>query len=232
MFWTQYDAGGDTEEEKIRVDIMENQIMDFRMQLVRLCYNSKEAKADFDLRKLKEEAAVEVTGVVAVEERAPYGFEIRLRSADVLSEPDQVLPMAVNKYKMQTSLEARLALRPVSLRNVRERAKFKIQEGIVRGFRDFLFCQGFTEIHTPKIVSRGAEGGSNVFGLNYFNKKAELGQSPQFYKQTMVGVYDRVFEVAPVFRAEKHNTARHLNEYIGLDFEMASAEILSVRQIW
>lgn len=184
----------------------------------------EEAKADFDLRKLKEEAAVEVTGVVAVEERAPYGFEIRLRSADVLSEPDQVLPMAVNKYKMQTSLEARLALRPVSLRNVRERAKFKIQEGIVRGFRDFLFCQGFTEIHTPKIVSRGAEGGSNVFGLNYFNKKAELGQSPQFYKQTMVGVYDRVFEVAPVFRAEKHNTARHLNEYIGLDFEMGYIE--------
>lgn len=95
---------------------------------------------------------------------------------------------------------------PVSLRNVRERAKFKIQEGIVRGFRDYLFTQGFTEIHTPKIVARGAEGGSNVFKLNYFNKKAELGQSPQFYKQTMVGVYDRVFEAAPVFRAEKHNT--------------------------
>ncbi len=121
---------------------------------------------------------------------------------------------------MHTSLEARLALRPVSLRNVGERAKFKIQEGIVRGFRDFLHSQGFTEIHTPKIVSRGAEGGSNVFRLDYFNKKAELGQSPQFYKQTMVGVYDRVFEVAPVFRAEKHNTTRHLNEYVGLDFEM------------
>ena len=75
-------------------------------------------------------------------------------------------------------------------------------------------------MHTPKIVSRGAEGGANVFKLNYFNKKAELGQSPQFYKQMMVGVFDRVFEVAPVFRAEKHNTTRHLNEYIGLDFEM------------
>ena len=73
--------------------------------------------------------------------------------------------------------------------------------------------RGFTEIHTPKIVARGAEGGSNVFRLDYFNKKAELGQSPQFYKQTMVGVYDRVFEAAPVFRAEKHNTTRHLNEY-------------------
>ena len=90
----------------------------------------------------------------------------------------------------------------------------------MRGFREFLSSQGFTEVHTPKIVSRGAEGGANVFKLNYFNKKAELGQSPQFYKQMMVGVFDRVFEVAPVFRAEKHNTTRHLNEYIGLDFEM------------
>ena len=130
------------------------------------------------------------------------------------------MPIAINKWKMNTSLETRLSLRPVSLRNVRERAKFKVQEGIVRGFREFLSSQGFTEVHTPKIVSRGAEGGANVFKLNYFNKKAELGQSPQFYKQMMVGVFDRVFEVAPVFRAEKHNTTRHLNEYIGLDFEM------------
>ena len=103
---------------------------------------------------------------------------------------------------------------------MRERAKFKIQEGIVRGFRDYLLSRDFTEIRTPKIVARGAEGGSNVFKLEYFNKKAELGQSPQFYKQTMVGVYDRVFEAAPVFRAEKHNTTRHLNEYTSLDFEM------------
>lgn len=180
----------------------------------------EEGKTDFNIKDLKEESAVEVSGVVVLEERAPYGFEIRLQDIRVLSEPDQVLPIAVSKYKMHTSLEARLAVRPVSLRNVRERAKFKIQEGIVRGFRDFLHSQGFTEIHTPKIVARGAEGGSNVFRLDYFNKKAELGQSPQFYKQTMVGVYDRVFEVAPVFRAEKHNTTRHLNEYIGLDFEM------------
>ena len=130
------------------------------------------------------------------------------------------MPIAISKYKMNTSLETKLALRPISLRNVRERAKFKLQEGIVRGFRDYLHGKGFTEIRTPKIVARGAEGGSNVFKLDYFNKKAELGQSPQFYKQTMVGVYDRVFEAAPVFRAEKHNTTRHLNEYVSLDFEM------------
>lgn len=180
----------------------------------------EEGKTEFDLKDLKEESAVEVTGVIALEERAPQGFELRLTGIQVLSEPAETMPIAINKWKMNTSLETRLSLRPVSLRNVRERAKFKIQEGIVRGFREFLSSQGFTEVHTPKIVSRGAEGGANVFKLNYFNKKAELGQSPQFYKQMMVGVFDRVFEVAPVFRAEKHNTTRHLNEYIGLDFEM------------
>ncbi len=180
----------------------------------------EEGKTDFDLKDLSEESTVEVTGVAAAEERAPHGFEIRLRSIRILSKPAEILPLAINKWKMNTSLETRLALRPIALRNVRERAKFKIQEGIVRGFREFLFEEGFTEIRTPKIVSRGAEGGANVFRLNYFNKKAELGQSPQFYKQTMVGVYDRVFEAAPVFRAEKHNTTRHLNEYISLDFEM------------
>ena len=180
----------------------------------------EEGKTQFDLKALKEESAVEVTGVVTREERAPHGFEIRLETIHVLSEPAETMPIAINKWKMNTSLETKLSLRPVSLRNLRERAKFKIQEGIVRAFREFLFTQGFTEVRTPKIVSRGAEGGANVFRLNYFNKKAELGQSPQFYKQTMVGVYDRVFEVAPVFRAEKHNTTRHLNEYVSLDFEM------------
>ena len=87
-------------------------------------------------------------------------------------------------------------------------------------FRDYLYGQGFTEIHTPKIGARGAEGGANLFKFSYFHKPAVLAQSPQFYKQMMVGVFDRVFETGPVFRAEKHNTKRHLNEYTSLDFEM------------
>lgn len=221
-------AGGDYESKTIRIDGAIHNIRDMGEVtfiilrkaggLVQCVY--EEGKTEFNLKDLREESAVEVTGKVVREERAPHGFEIRIETIKVLSEPDEILPIAINKYKMHTSLEARLGMRPVSLRNVRERAKFRIQEGIVRGFRDFLHEQGFTEIHTPKIVARGAEGGSNVFRLDYFNKKAELGQSPQFYKQTMVGVFDRVFEVAPVFRAEKHNTTRHLNEYIGLDFEM------------
>lgn len=173
-----------------------------------------------ELLGIREESAVIVTGTVSAEARAPHGIELRLTAIEVLSSPAEALPVAVSKWKLHTSLETKLSLRPITLRNPMERAKFRVQEGIVRGFRDFLHSQGFTEIRTPKIVARGAEGGSNVFKLDYFNKKAELGQSPQFYKQAMVGVYDRVFEAAPVFRAEKHNTTRHLNEYTSLDFEM------------
>ncbi|WP_455714823.1 aspartate--tRNA(Asn) ligase [Anaerosporobacter sp.] len=181
-----------------------------------------EDNLSFDLKTLKEGATIEVQGVVAKEDRAPNGFEIRLTDIKVLSMPsyDTMLPIPISKWKLKTSLETKLSLRPISLRNIRERAIFKIQEGIVRGFRDFMFAQKFTEVRTPKIVAGNAEGGANVFKLEYFGKKAFLAQSPQFYKQTMVGVYDRVFEVAPVFRAEKHNTTRHLNEYTSMDFEM------------
>ncbi len=186
--------------------------------LVQCVYEA--GQTDINLKDLKEEDTVEVTGTVAEEERAPLGFEIKLESVKVLSEPAEVLPLAINKWKLNTSLETKLALRPISLRNVRERVIFKVQEAIVRSFREFMYSQEFTEIHSPKIVSRGAEGGANVFKLNYFNKKAELAQSPQVYKQMMVGVFDRVFETGPIYRAEKHNTTRHLNEYIGLDFEM------------
>lgn len=180
----------------------------------------EEGVTAFDIKALKEASTVEVEGVVAVEDRAPNGIEVRLKTIKVLSEPTEPMPLAISKWKLNTSLEAKLAMRPISLRNVRERAKFKIQEGIVRGFREFLFKEGFTEIRTPKIGAKGAEGGANMFRLEYFHRPAVLAQSPQFYKQMMVGVFDRVFEAAPVFRAEKHNTKRHLNEYTSLDFEM------------
>lgn len=114
--------------------------------------------------------------------------------------------------------------RAITLRNIRERAKFRIQEGVVRSFRDYLYGQGFTEIHTPKLGAKSAEGGANLFGLSYFHTPAILQQSPQFYKQMMVGVFERVFETGPVFRAEKHSTKRHLNEYTSLDLEMAYIE--------
>ena len=180
----------------------------------------EEGTTNYAVKDLREEMAVEISGVLEEDARAPHGIEIRAREVKVFGRPYEAPPLSIGKWKLNTSLEAKLNYRSTALRNVRERAKFRIQEGIVRGFRDFLYSQHFTEIHTPKIGSKGAEGGSNVFKLDYFHRPAVLAQSPQFYKQMMVGVFERVFETAPVFRAEKHNTKRHLNEYTSLDFEM------------
>ncbi len=173
------------------------------------------------LKDMKEASTIEVEGILMENEKAPNHIEIQMKKVKILSMPgEDMMPLPVSKWKLNTSLEAKLNYRSISLRNLRERAKFRIQEGLTRAFRDFLYGEGFTEIHTPKIGAKGAEGGANIFKLEYFHRPAVLAQSPQFYKQMMVGVFDRVFETAPVFRAEKHNTKRHLNEYTSLDLEM------------
>ena len=181
-------------------------------------------KANLSIHDLKEAMTLRVKGILNAEERPPHGREIRIREIEILSQPAEPMPLAIDKWKLNTSLEAKLNLRPIALRNIQERSKFKIQEALTRAFRDYLYENGFTEIHTPKIGARGAEGGANLFKFSYFHKPAVLAQSPQFYKQMLVGVFDRVFEVGPVFRAEKHNTKRHLNEYTSLDFEMGYIE--------
>ena len=173
---------------------------------------------------IRDETSVTGSGRLVADPRAPGGYELHLDQLAVVAVPNSPRPVALNKKCSSMSLEAGLTLRPLTLRHQRQRDIFRLQEAICRGFRDFLHLHGFTEIHTPKIVSVAAEGGSNVFRLDYFGRKAFLAQSPQFYKQMMVGVYERVFEVGPVFRAEKHSTTRHLNEYTSLDFEMGFIE--------
>lgn len=180
--------------------------------------------SNFSLEILKEESCIKLTANVIEEERSKTGWELRMIDVVILSEPEAESPIVINHKKVDTSLENLLDYRPITLRNEKERAIFKLQEGIGNGFRTFLLEHKFTEIHSPKIVFAGAEGGANIFQLNYFNKDAYLAQSPQFYKQMMVGVYERVFEIAPVFRAEKHDTSRHLNEYTSVDFEMGYIE--------
>ncbi len=180
----------------------------------------EEGSTNMELSMIRQGDYLRTVGSVKWEERAPHGKELRLSEISHLSRAAGPLPLAIDKWKLNTSLEAKLDRRALSLRNVRERARFRIQEGVVRGFRDFLYTQGFTEIHTPKVGAKSAEGGANLFKLSYFHRPAVLQQSPQLYKQMMAGVFDRVFETGPVFRAEKHNTRRHLNEYTSLDFEM------------
>ncbi len=184
----------------------------------------EEGKTKEGYKQVHEGDTLKATGTIRSEKRSPGGLEIVTEEIVRLSESKAAFPLPVSRKKLNTSLEAKLSVRPLSLRNLRERAKFKIQEGVCRAFREYLFQQGFTEIHTPKIGAKGAEGGANLFRLDYFHKKAVLEQSPQLYKQMMTGVFDRVFETGPVFRAEKHNTKRHLNEYTSLDLEMGYIE--------
>lgn len=183
------------------------------------CVYSKEM-SEFPLEELVEESCVIVTARVQEESRSKTGYDLQVQNIEVLSKPEEPGPIVINNKYVDTSMEKLLDFRPVTLRNERERGIFKIQEGIVDGIREFLKKERFTEIRTPKIVYAGAEGGANIFRLDYFGKEAYLAQSPQFYKQMMVGVYERVFEIAPVYRAEKHDTSRHLNEYTSVDFEM------------
>ena len=169
---------------------------------------------------LKEGYYVWVKGKVSANEKDFNGIEIILSSIKVVSKPAAEYPLKISQGKLNCSIEANLDNRTVALRNPYERAVFKLQEGIVHGMHEFMRNNNFTEIHTPKIVAQGAEGGANIFRLDYFQKPAFLNQSPQFYKQAAVAFFNRVYEIAPVYRAEKHATSRHINEYIGLDFEM------------
>ena len=168
---------------------------------------------------VREECAVSVSGLLRPEPRAPGGAELAEARCTVLSRPAAPPPVPLSK-KSPLSLDTELSLRPVTLRAPRARAVFRIQAAVCRAFREFLQGEGFTEIHTPKLGRAGAEGGSSQFRLDYFGRKAVLAQSPQLYKQAMVGVFERVYEIGPVFRAEKHATQRHLNEYTSLDLEM------------
>ncbi|BCN30646.1 aspartate--tRNA(Asn) ligase [Anaeromicropila herbilytica] len=191
-------------------------------RLVQCIYS--EEFSEFTLSELMEESCINVIGTIVSDTRSKVGYEIQMKQIEILSTPNEESPVVINNKSMEMSLDTLLNSRPITLRNEKERAIFKIQAGICKGFRSFLEENQFTEIHTPKIVATGAEGGANIFPIEYFKKEAYLAQSPQFYKQMMVGVFERVYEIAPVFRAEKHDTSRHLNEYTSVDFEMGFIE--------
>lgn len=150
-------------------------------------------------------------------------IEIAVTKINVISKPSTTEVIDVNALKFsddESVLRYKFDNRQVSLRNPKDMAIFRVSSTIAQAFAEYLVSVGFTQIFTPKIVSEGAEGGANVFKMDYFGKQVYLAQSPQFYKQIGVGVYERVFEIAPAYRAEKHNTSRHLNEFISLDVEM------------
>jgi nondiscriminating aspartyl-tRNA synthetase len=170
---------------------------------------------------IENESVVQVQGKAVATDKVALGAEVWAKSVTVIAPAVRALPFELNKKNLKAGLDLQLDHRPLSLRHPKVNAVFRIQSTIAGAFREYLSRQGFTEIHTPKIVATGTEGGSNLFPIQYFEQQAYLAQSPQFYKQMMVGAgFERVFEIAPVFRAEEHNTSRHANEYTSLDVEM------------
>ncbi len=167
-----------------------------------------------------EETVVEVEGVVIASGQAPGGAEITEPVVTPLTEPAQAPPFDLYRPNLNATLPTILDNAPVALRHPKARAAFTITAASVAGYRAALDEMGFTEIHTPKIVGTATESGATVFGIDYFGRRAYLAQSPQFFKQSLVGVFERVYEVGPVFRAEPHDTTRHLAQYTSLDAEL------------
>jgi nondiscriminating aspartyl-tRNA synthetase len=176
------------------------------------------------LRGLPNESVLLVRGTVVAQPAAPNGVEIHAPEIELLSAAAEAPPFDLYRPKLNAQLPTMLDYAPVALRHPAKRATFRISAALTSGFRSTLRAEDFTEIQTPKIVASATESGANVFELDYFGTPAYLAQSPQFYKQMMVGVFERVFEVGPVFRAEPHDTARHLNQYTSLDAEMGFVE--------
>lgn len=174
-----------------------------------------------NISNFKLESVVSIKGEVKESNNKLNKFEIVVEILDIINNAIDELPIEVNKESLECNLDTMLNNRVLSLRHPRVNAIFKVQNVIVNGFREFLNREGFVEIHTPKIVKEGAEDGADLFEVKYFENKAYLATSPQFYKQMMVASgFERVYEIGHAYRAEEHNTNRHLNEYISMDLEI------------
>jgi nondiscriminating aspartyl-tRNA synthetase len=187
------------------------------------------AETEAELAPLREreagvESVVALEGRVVSEPQAPGGIELHDLHIEVITPVTEVPPVSLNKRKITANITTVLDHAAVTNRHPTRRAILRLGAGAMAGFRSTLVAKGFTEIQTPKIVASATESGATVFKLDYFGRPAYLAQSPQFYKQIMVGVFERVFEVGPVFRAEPHDTTRHLNEYVSLDVEFGFIE--------
>lgn len=176
------------------------------------------------LASLPHESVVSVVGTVVVSYQAAAGVEIHEPEITPISVPDEEPPIELFRPSLDVQLPTRLDHAAVALRHPSAVAIQQLTAAAMRGFRSMLNSYGFTEIQTPKLLETAPEGGANVFKVDYFGRDAFLAQSPQLYKQIMVGALERVYEVAPAFRAEPHDTGRHVSQYLSLDAELGFIE--------
>lgn len=170
------------------------------------------------------ESVIALSGNVVSAPKAPGGVELHQPRLEMISPVEEMPPILMHKGRIKATLPRLLDHAVVTNRHPTRQAIFRLASGVMAAFRSTLNQRHFTEVQSPKIVASATESGSNLFELDYFGRPAYLAQSPQFYKQIMVGVFERVFEVGPVFRAEPHDTSRHTNEYVSLDAEFGFIE--------
>jgi len=180
--------------------------------------------------ELTQESVIQVRGTVKADKRAPRGVEIHANEIVLLNKAKAPLPLDVSG-KVKADIDTRLRERVLDLRRQEMQAIIKIQSLALKSFRETLYKEGFVEIFTPKIIASATEGGAQLFPVIYFGKEAFLAQSPQLYKELMAGVVERVFEIAPAWRAEESDTPFHLAEFISMDLEMAFADYNDVMQL-
>jgi aspartyl-tRNA synthetase len=183
------------------------------------------------VRSISRESVVIVRGAVKVEPKAPRGFEILPIEVKVLNPAQVPLPLDPTE-KVECELDTRLDARFMDIRRPAILAAFEIESRVLQSLRNHFYNLGITEVFTPKIVAAATEGGTDLFPISYFEKEAFLNQSPQLYKQMLMSAgMDRVFEIGPIFRAEEHDTRRHLNEAISIDVEISFADDKDVMEI-
>lgn len=186
-------------------------------------------KSAYDIaKKIRSEYIIELEGNIkerpasAANSEIPTGsVEIEVEKMKIISQPEGELPVDISEDDLNLHLDTLLNLRVLTLRNDKIKAIFKVYSQLISAYSEIMKKEGFIEIKTPKILSNASEGGANFFKIKYFEREAFLAQSPQFYKQAGVGIFERVFEVGTVFRAEPHFTSRHVNEFTSLDAEMS-----------
>ncbi len=179
----------------------------------------------FKMNETRLESVIRIIGTINENENKFNMFEVYTEELEVINSALSELPIEINNKNLDINLDTMLNNRMLSLRHAKVNSIFKVQNIITHSFREFLNNEDFTEISTPKLVEEGAEGGTELFKVEYFERRAYLAQSPQVYKQMMVGAgFERVYEIGHVYRAEEHNTNRHLNEYISMDLEMGFIE--------
>lgn len=193
----------------------------------------EDPKEEEKLRGLQIGTVLEISGQVSLDKRAPGGVEIHSPKLTVLVPVTETPPIEIDKPldHKPDNLDTLFENRVIGLRNLQEAAIFKVQAQITKALRSFFEANGFTEVHTPKLVGAATEGGAEAFKLDYFGKEATLAQSPQFYKQMLVGAFERVYEIAPVYRAEPSATTRHMSEYTSVDAELGFIDIDDLKEL-